>query len=113
MENEIAFSHKHINDEIESNTHSEISLSASVRQYINGMYDEFKKCFEQRNFGRIEKIINNITNVDPESNVLNAIYGQLCLFRGQGAESYNYLFKYAQNSSSVDLWMLNAMAMWN
>lgn len=115
MENETAFPHKHSKEyeEIESNMHSEISLSASVRQYINGMYDEFKKCFEQRNFTRIEKIIKNITNVDPESNVLNSIYGQLCLFRGQGAESYNYLFKYAQNSASVDLWALNAMAMWN
>ncbi|KAM0679680.1 hypothetical protein GINT2_002088 [Glugoides intestinalis] len=110
MENETAYP---IREDYDFDAHSESSLSAPVKQYINGMYEEFKKCFELRNFSKIDKIIKNIANVDPASNILNLIYGTLSLFKGQGVDSYNYLFKYAQNSQEVDLWATSMMAIWN
>jgi len=93
--------------------HTEVSLSISVKQYVNSMYEEFKRWFEARNMSRIDKILKNITNVDPSSNILNIICGSLALVNGKVIESYNLLFKYAQNCATVDLWALNIMGMWN
>ncbi|ELA42066.1 uncharacterized protein VICG_00915 [Vittaforma corneae ATCC 50505] len=112
MENETTFP-TNGHDETEAHQQSEASLSVSVRQYVNSMYDEFKRSFDQRHMARIDKILKNITNVDPNSNILNIIYGAMALINGKPIESYSHLFKYAQNSSSVDLWALNIMAMWN
>lgn len=92
---------------------NEASLSASIRGYVNGMYDEFKRCYDQKNIARIDKIVKNITNVDPDSNILNIIEGTLFLHHGDGANAYKYLFQFAKNSKSIDLWALNVMAMWN
>lgn len=94
----------HLNDAV---------ASSSVKQYIYNLYEEFMKSFEQRSFDKIETIIKNITNVDPEANILNSIYGQICLFRGDGDEAYKYLLKYSENSQKVDLFALSSMALWN
>lgn len=64
----------------------EATLGESIKKYVNGMYEEYKKCFELKNFERIEKIIKNITNVDPGSNILNIIEGSLSLYRGRGKQ---------------------------
>lgn len=112
MENETTYPTNCFEDN-ESNLPSELSLSVSVKQYINSMYEEFKRWFESRNISRIDKILKNITNVDPNSNILNIIYGSLALINGKAIESYELLFKYAQNCPQVDLWALNMMAMWN
>lgn len=91
----------------------EATLGESIKKYVNGMYEEYKKCFELKNFERIEKIIKNITNVDPGSNILNIIEGSLSLYRGEGSSAYKLLFEFTKNSDSIDLWALNFIAMWN
>lgn len=100
-------------EEPELSRHNDNPQNPSVKQYIKSMYEEFKKCFEIKNFSRIEIIIKNIGNVDPESNILNSIYGHLCLFKGQGLESYKYLFLYSRNCKSTDLWAISTMALFN
>lgn len=112
MENETA-SLPAGHEDVEIHHHNEVSLSVSVKQYVNSMYEEFKRWFEARNMSRIDKILKNITNVDPNSNVINIICGALALVNGKATESYNLLLKYAQNSTAVDLWALNIMGMWN
>ena len=99
--------------EYDGHLSNDAALSASVKQYINSMYDEFKRCYDQKNIGRIDKIIKNITNVDPDSNILNIIEGSLFMYHGDGVNAYKYLIKFAKNSKVVDLWALNCMAMWN
>lgn len=115
MENERTYGIKFHRDynEIDSEELREPSHSNSVQQFINMMYEEFKNCFEQKNFSRIEKIIKNIENVDVNANVLNCIYGHLCLVKGEGKDAYNYIFKYVKNATIVDAWVSNSMAMWN
>lgn len=100
-------------DESDINTQNEPSQSLSALQYIQGMYEEFKKSLELKNYQRIDLVIKNITNVDPNSNYLNSILGQLSLLKGQGLDSYRYLFNFSRNSTSVDLPALGAMGLWN
>lgn len=115
MRNELINNVKSHNNDVEMDIYynAENYVSSSLNKYIQDMYEEFKKCFEQRNFVQIDRIIKNIINVDSESNILNSIYGQISLFRGDGNAAYRYLLKYAQNHNSVDIWALRAMSLWN
>lgn len=85
----------------------------STKQYVQGMYDEFKRCFDNRNFGRIERIRNNIVNVDPTSKILNVIYGAIYLLKGDCVESYNFFMKYISSCTVIDPWVLILMGIWN
>lgn len=112
MENETAYESDKYRDGQEQYRSNEL-LTQSTRRYILAMYEEFKMCFYDRNFSKIEKIRNNIANVDPSSNILNVIYGAICLLKGECVQSYTFLMKYANNCSVVDPWALLLMGTWN
>jgi tetratricopeptide (TPR) repeat protein len=97
------------------NQHDQVEDSTliSIRQYVEGMYDEFKRSLESRNIRRIEKIIRNIESVDPQANVLNLIHGTVCLYHGDGIKAYSYLMKFSKNSKMINHLALYSMGMWN
>lgn len=103
---------KHEHD-YEDNPDSNEVLGSTVLQYIQNMYDDFKRCIESKNSDRADKIIKNIANVDPDSNILNLLEGALYFLHGDGVNAHKFLLRYAKNARTIDVWALNYMAMWN
>lgn len=89
------------------------SIEEQHKKAIQDLYNEFKKCFETRNFERMGKIKDAIVSIKPDSPILNLIYGQEALLNGNGEISYNYLFKYVKCGINIDTYGLFTIALWN
>jgi len=80
---------------------------------IRSLYTNYIRYFEAKEIAKIDNILNSLIKIDPDSPILNLIYGEMALYRGVLENSHAYLLKYIKHIKQIDSYGLCVIARWN